>query len=180
MKFLLAAAASVALGVGMPDISPPTVLDIIPHYMESGFVPYRTAAIDTIVLHSSYNSSGGDVYSVERLIAVYRQYGVSAHYLIDRQGLVYRLVPDEFTSYHAGPSKMPDGRMGVNAFSIGIELMNTETDTYTSAQYESLLKLIALEKQKNSGIRYIVGHGQIAPNRRSDPWNFDWSRVTTS
>lgn len=145
--------------------------------MAGGFsAPKGARVIDTIVLHSSYDLNGADPYSVSGIIKEYEDYGVSAHYLIDRQGGVYRLVEDKNVSYHAGVSKMPDGRRNVNDFSIGIELMNTKTGTYTKAQYEAVNELISHLKEQHP-IKSIVGHSDIAPDRKTDPWNFDWKKV---
>lgn len=157
---------------------PPEIqaLSIENRLMKSAFRKVRTRVIDTVVIHSSYNAAGGDIYSVPNLIRIYERYGVSAHYLIDRQGTVYRLVQEQDISYHAGVSKMPDGRTGINDFSIGIELMNTKQDRYTEAQYRALQALIADLKLRYP-IRSVVGHGQIAPERRSDPWNFHWASL---
>ncbi len=139
-------------------------------------VPKKARSIDTVVLHSSYNALGGDPYSVSKLIDEYKEYGVSAHYLIDREGGVYRLVADQNVAYHAGTSKMPDGRTNVNDFSIGIELMNTMEGKYTDAEYTAVNALIASLK-KQYPIKHVVGHTDIAPGRKTDPWNFDWKRL---
>ena len=136
----------------------------------------RDRAIDTVVLHSSYNSTGGDVYDLEKVIAIWKSYGVAPHYTIDRKGKVYRLVADSDIAYHAGTSKMPDGRTNVNDFSIGVEILNTLDDKYTDAQYEAVNDLIAYLKSEHK-IEDIVGHDTIAPGRKSDPWNFDWKRM---
>lgn len=145
--------------------------------MTTGFaVPSKARTIDTIVLHSSYNPNGGDAYGVSELVKIYESYGVSAHYLIDRQGKIYRLVEDKNIAYHAGASKMPDGRQDVNNFSIGIELMNKEDTQFTRAQYEAVNDLVVSLK-KQHGIKYVVGHGDIAPTRKTDPWNFDWKKL---
>jgi N-acetyl-anhydromuramyl-L-alanine amidase AmpD len=132
--------------------------------------------IDTIIIHSSYNAMGGDQYSVEKLIGEYKEYGVSPHYLIDRKGVVYRLVEDKNIAYHAGVSKVPDGRTGVNVFSIGIEMMNTKDDKCTPSQYDALKVLISSLKSKYS-IKYVLGHSDIAKGRKDDPWNFEWNRL---
>lgn len=150
---------------------------IVDRLMASGFsVPGKTRAIDTIVLHSSYNPSGGDAYSVAELVKIYESYGVSAHYLIDRKGKIYRLVEDKNIAYHAGASKMPDGRQDVNNFSIGIEIMNKEDTEYTQAQYAAVNELVVSLKKQHD-IKYIVGHNNVAPDRKTDPWNFDWKKV---
>lgn len=152
-------------------------LSITDRLMTTGFaVPNKTRTIDTVVLHSSYDPNGSDPYSVAEIVKIYESYGVSAHYLIDRQGKIYRLVEDKNIAYHAGASKMPDGRQDVNNFSIGIEIMNKEDTQFTKAQYEAVNTLVATLKQKH-GIKYVIGHGDIAPTRKTDPWNFDWKKL---
>lgn len=151
--------------------------DIVNRLMTSGYAtPSKSRSIDTIVLHSSYNPNGGDTYSVSALVKIYESYGVSAHYLIDRDGKVYRLVADKNIAYHAGVSKMPDGRSDVNNFSIGIEMMNKEDAKFTNAQYDAVSDLVASLKKKYT-IKSVVGHGDIAPGRKTDPWNFDWKKL---
>nr|HPN96923.1 N-acetylmuramoyl-L-alanine amidase [Candidatus Moranbacteria bacterium] len=115
-------------------------------------------------------------YSVSGLIKEYKEYGVAPHYLIDREGKIYRLVEEKNIAYHAGESKVPDGRSGVNNFSIGIEMMNTKSDNYTKSQYSSLKSLIGSIRNRYK-IKYTLGHNQIAPGRKDDPWNFDWNKV---
>lgn len=141
-----------------------------------GYAVSSSRKIDTIVIHSSYDALGDDPYSISGIIAEYKQYGVSAHYLIGRDGKIYRLVDDKNIAYHAGESKVPDGRTGVNAFSIGIELVNTKTGKVTAEQYSSLKELIAEIKVKNK-IKYVLGHKDIAPGRKDDPWGFDREKI---
>jgi N-acetyl-anhydromuramyl-L-alanine amidase AmpD len=132
--------------------------------------------INTIIIHSSYDALGGDPYDVSALIKEYKSYGVAPHYLIDRSGNIYQLVKDNNIAYHAGESKMPDGRTGVNNFSLGIEIMTTEKDSPTEAQYQSLSNLIGYIK-KDYKIGDVLGHNQIAPGRKTDPWNFNWNKI---
>lgn len=152
-------------------------LSIQSRLLRFGFrVPPAARSVDTIVLHSSYNALGGDVYSVDRTIEEYEQYGVGAHYLIDRSGAVLRLVEEANIAYHAGSSKMPDGRKNVNDFSIGIEIIATEDSGYTEKQYAAVNALIADIKTRRT-IKYVLGHGDIAPGRKTDPWKFDWKKL---
>lgn len=141
-----------------------------------GFSSTSNRKIDTIIIHSSYNALGGNEYSVEKLIAEYKEYGVAPHYLIDRAGKIYQLVSDKNIAYHAGESKVPDGRTQVNSFSIGIEMINTKTDNYTDKQYTALKWLLSNLKAKYS-IKYTLGHDDISPGRKTDPWNFDWGKI---
>jgi len=132
--------------------------------------------IDTIIIHSSYDALGSDPYSVEGLLKEYRVYGVAPHYLIDRDGKVYQLVADQDVAYHAGVSRISDGRENVNNFSLGIELMNKEDGKYTGKQYVGLKKLVDNLKKKYP-IKYVLGHNQISSGRKTDPWNFDWNEL---
>ncbi len=149
---------------------------IIKNLVSWGFESSSGRKIDTIIIHSSYNALGGDEYDFKKLLSEYKEYGVSPHYVIDRKGNVYRLVTEKNIAYHAGESKTPDGRTGVNNFSIGIEIMNTKSDKPTNVQYAALKNLIA-DIKKRYKIKYVLGHNQIAPGRKDDPWNFDWKKI---
>ena len=149
---------------------------IINKKVSFGFSVSSGRKIDTVVLHSSYDALGSEPYSVSGTIKEYGEYGVAPHYLIDRKGVIYRLVDDKNIAYHAGESKMADGRTGVNGFSIGVELLNKKDDKYTEAQYAAVNTLIAYLKDLYP-IKYVVGHDDIAPGRKTDPWNFEWKKV---
>ena len=152
-------------------------ISVVNKYVSWGYEkPEKARMIDTIIIHSSYNALGGDPYNIESLLKEYRQYGVSAHYVIDREGKIYQLVSEKNIAYHAGVSKVPDGRTSVNNFSIGIELMNKEDSKFTDEQYNSLKNLITDIKSRYK-IKYILGHSQIAPGRKTDPWNFEWDKI---
>lgn len=151
-------------------------LKIIDKLVDFGYEKVSKRNIDTIIIHSSYDALGSDPFSVSGIIKEYEAYGVAAHYLIARDGSAYRLVQDRNIAYHAGVSQVPDGRTGVNNFSIGIELVNTKTDKFTDVQYATLKKLISRIKSEYK-IKYVLGHSQVAPGRKDDPWNFNWSRL---
>lgn len=159
-----------------PASSTPTIT-VQDQLLTFGFrTPPAPRSVNTIVIHSSYNASGGDPYTVDKIIGQYEQYGVGAHYLIDRGGHIIRLVRESDIAYHAGESKMPDGRKNVNDFSLGIELIGTEESGYTDKQYDALNALVADIKTR-SKINDIVGHSDIAPTRKTDPWKFDWKKL---
>lgn len=152
-------------------------LSVINRYVSWGYsVPEKKRSIDTIIIHSSYDAIGTDPYGLSGLINEYRSYEVSPHYLIDRKGNIYRLVEEKNIAYHAGVSEVPDGRTDVNNFSIGIELMNKKDAKFTEAQYDSLNDLLRYLSSKYK-IKYTLGHNQIAPGRKTDPWNFDWKLI---
>ncbi len=103
---------------------------------------------------------------------------VSAHVVIDRRGRCVQYVPFDQRAWHAGVSQW-NRRQGCNDFGIGIELEGTETSTYTARQYRSLNRLLAalLERYPRLHPGAIVGHCEIAPQRKRDPGpKFDWVR----
>jgi len=142
-----------------------------------GFSKSDNRKIDTIIIHSSYNAVGKDVHDLDDIIyKEYKSYGVSPHYIISWDGKIYRLVEDKNIAYHAGESKVPDGRTSVNNFSIGIEIVNTKSEKPNSAQYDALGNLLVYLKSEYK-IKYVLGHSDIAPGRKDDPWNFDFGKV---
>jgi hypothetical protein len=159
-----------------PKSSNNSSLKIIDRLLSSGFQTASGRKIDTIIIHSSYDAIGSDPYSVNGVISEYKDAGVSAHYLIDRAGTIFRLVKESDIAYHAGVSRLPDGRTNVNEISIGIELINTKDGKFTENQYTSLNNLLETLKAKYK-IKYVLGHNQIAPGRKDDPWNFDWGKI---
>ena len=89
-----------------------------------------------------------------------------------------QFVPFNFRAWHAGKSEY-EGRESCNDFSIGIELEGADELPYEDRQYSVLATLIdmlriaypSLSKNK------IVGHSDIAPNRKTDPGPaFNWER----
>lgn len=104
---------------------------------------------------------------------------VSVHYYVRRDGVVFQMVPDERKAWHAGVSSWK-GRRDCNAYSIGIELENDSRQEYTAAQYgaTALLCRELLRKYPTLQATDIVGHHQIAPGRKTDPWkHFDWDKL---
>jgi N-acetyl-anhydromuramyl-L-alanine amidase AmpD len=131
--------------------------------------------IDAVIVHSTYYADSPDSFSVAGVLKQFRQYDVSAHYLIDRTGTIHRLVKENDISYHAGVSSLPDGRTNVNSTSIGIEVIITKFSPPAEVQYTALAALVKDIKRRHS-IKYIKRHSDIAPERKTDPWNFDWKK----
>ena len=101
---------------------------------------------------------------------------VSAHLLIDRHGGVTQYVPFNMKSWHAGASCFC-GRDNCNEYSIGIELEGTDFEPFTAAQYDQLVWVTELLRRAYPQITLarIVGHSDIAPDRKTDPGPcFDW------
>ena len=101
---------------------------------------------------------------------------VSSHLLIERDGSLVQFVPFNKKAWHAGVSSFK-GRENCNEFSIGIELEGTDDNAYTEDQYCALiditkeLMLVFQDIKKEN----IVGHSDIAPDRKTDPGKaFNW------
>ena len=101
---------------------------------------------------------------------------VSAHILIERDGSLIQFVPFNKCAWHAGQSNYA-GRDRCNDFSIGIELKGSIKEEFTNDQYSVLNDLLDLLK-KEYGDMDVVGHSEIAPNRKNDPGPyFNWDLI---
>ena len=101
---------------------------------------------------------------------------VSAHILIERDGSLIQFVPFNKCAWHAGESNYA-GRDSCNEFSIGIELKGSIKEEFTSKQYSVLNDLLYTLKEEY-GEMNIVGHSEIAPNRKNDPGPFfNWDMI---
>lgn len=104
---------------------------------------------------------------------------VSSHLLLRRDGGLVQFVPFGRRAWHAGESSYR-GRPACNDYSIGIELEGTDTEPYSSVQYEQLASVIAAicEAYPQITPRQLAGHCDVAPGRKSDPGPaFDWLRL---
>ena len=101
---------------------------------------------------------------------------VSAHILIERNGSLIQYVPFNKCAWHAGQSNYA-GRDRCNEFSIGIELKGSIKEEFTNDLYSVLNDLLDLLK-KEYGDMDVVGHSEIAPNRKNDPGPyFNWDLI---
>lgn len=103
---------------------------------------------------------------------------VSAHLLIDRDGVITQYVPFDRAAWHAGQSCFR-GRERCNDFSIGIELEGCDDRPFTDVQYRTLAGVTRALMKTYPGLvgERITGHSDIAPGRKTDPGPcFDWQR----
>jgi AmpD protein len=147
--------------------------------------PARTP-IDLLVIHSISlppNEYGGD--AIERFFTNTLNHAehpyfeqlkgvrVSSHFLVRRNGQIVQFVPCNKRAWHAGVSTWR-GRSRCNDFSIGIELEGSDFEQFTKFQYVALVRLTRCLKRIYP-IADIVGHSDIAPERKTDPGPFfDW------
>ncbi|WP_231515001.1 N-acetylmuramoyl-L-alanine amidase [Oceanobacillus salinisoli] len=167
----------------------------------------RETPITHVLIHFTSNvlNKPDDPYQYEDIRKVFMDYGLSAHYLIGRNGEIYQLVPENRVAFHAGKgglANFPEYKDKLNDYSIGIEMMAIGTKEemsimmsedfyesihpkdigYTDAQYESLTLLLKDIWTRNPSVKkdrdHIIGHDEYAPDRKTDPGTlFDWSRI---
>lgn len=107
---------------------------------------------------------------------------VSAHYCITREGKVVQMVEEEKRAWHAGRSYWR-GHTDVNSASIGIELDNPGHthgyEDFPEEQMQVLLRLLNdIVKRHDIPRANVVGHSDVAPQRKDDPGEkFDWERL---
>lgn len=103
-----------------------------------------------------------------------RELRVSAHFLIQRDGVLIQFVSADRRAWHAGVSSFT-GRERCNDFSIGIELEGTDFEPFAKAQYQVLAALTAALR-RHYPLAAVMGHEHIAPVRKTDPGpHFDWA-----
>lgn len=135
----------------------------------------RALPISMIVLH--YTGMESAAAAIDRLRDPEAK--VSAHYLIDEDGTILRLVAEEHRAWHAGRSHWR-GITDVNSASVGIELVNPGHAfgyrPFTPEQMDVLIPLVAAIKDRYGITRgNVVGHSDIAPARKEDPGElFHW------
>jgi N-acetylmuramoyl-L-alanine amidase len=107
---------------------------------------------------------------------------VSAHYFIKKNGEIISLVPNLYIAWHAGKSKWLNYN-SLNKNSIGIEIQNpghkNKYKNFSTKQLSSLKTLLrTLIKKYKIDLKNILGHADIAPERKKDPGEkFPWKNL---
>lgn len=107
---------------------------------------------------------------------------VSAHYVVDEDGSILRLVPEERRAWHAGKGVW-QGESDCNAASIGIEIVNPGHEfgyrAFPEAQVAAVIDLVAdIRSRWSIPDARIIGHSDLAPDRKEDPGElFPWKRL---
>jgi len=74
---------------------------------------------------------------------------VSAHFLIDKDGTIYRLMDETTMARHV---------IGLNHCAIGIENVASGKDDLSQAQVRANISLVRYLKNRYSTIEYLIGH----------------------
>lgn len=138
----------------------------------------RPGAVDMLILHYTGMQTGEA--ALARLCDPAAE--VSAHYMIDEDGTVYRLVPEDRRAWHAGISFWA-GEASVNGRAIGIELVNPGHEfgyrPFAAAQIAALIELgRGIVARHAIPARHVLGHSDVAPDRKTDPGElFPWAEL---
>ena len=131
--------------------------------------------IKFIIIH--YTGMKNEKDAIDRLTNP--QSKVSTHYFIKLNGKILNMVPDSYVAWHAGKSKWKN-YTNLNCNSLGIEISNSGHafgyKKFNKNQIKSLILLLKiLIKKYRIDLRNILGHSDIAPDRKKDPGEkFPW------
>lgn len=138
----------------------------------------RQLPVSMLVLH--YTGMEDAASAIERLADPEAK--VSAHYVVDEDGSILRMVPEELRAWHSGRSYWR-GITDVNSASIGIEIVNPGHEfgyrPFPEEQMDAVTRLVADIKSRYDIPRAnVVGHSDVTPARKQDPGElFDWARL---
>ena len=143
---------------------------LLPYFEE------RKSNIDMLVFHASAHN-GDD------LVKCLEKQRLSAHYVIDENGQVIKLVDEKYRAYHAGVSYWR-GVEDINSHSIGIEIasLSLGQKKYKKKQIQTLIDFsnVLIDKYKIPGVN-ILGHSDVAPLRKPDPGiGFPWRELANN
>ena len=132
--------------------------------------------IDCVVLHATAGSLAGTLAWFENPNS-----GVSAHYVVAKNGKVFQMVEERRKAHHAGASKF-QGREDFNRFSVGIEIVNKNDgqDPYPPDQFEAMVNLVDYLVEKYGIQRqWIVTHADVSTAGKTDPRGFPVHELLT-
>ncbi|HYO51280.1 N-acetylmuramoyl-L-alanine amidase [Archangium sp.] len=156
-------------------MSKPLVIDKPSPHFDSR----KGTRIDVVVLHHTGSNNGRADLAWLRG----QESGVSAHYLVDRDGRIYQLVADADRAWHAGRCALRGVVTDMNSRSLGVEIVNDGTGRtpYTVQQYQALESLVPyLVTTYGVPLENLVGHKDVAipAGCKNDPSpNFDFARI---
>lgn len=110
---------------------------------------------------------------------------VSAHYMVEEDGRLFRLVPEEKRAWHAGVGVWR-GERDVNSASVGIEIVNGGHDfglpDFPPAQIAVVTDLVRSVMARHSiPPGGVIGHSDLAPGRKTDPGEkFPWAELAAA
>ena len=131
--------------------------------------------IDLLLLHYTGMRTGAE--AIARLRDPVAR--VSSHYVVEEDGQIWQLVPEERRAWHAGVSHWR-GHHTLNGRCIGIEIVNPGHEwgyrPFPALQMAAVCELsLGILRRHPIPPRNVVGHSDVAPDRKDDPGElFDW------
>ena len=153
-----------------------TILDYSPNFNKK---KRKINQIKFIIFH--YTGMKKESEAIDKLTNIQSQ--VSCHYLIKNNGKIITMVPNSYTAWHAGISSWKNFK-SLNKDSIGIEISNPGHNfkyrNFSKQQIQSILRLSNfLIKKFKIDKKNILGHSDIAPQRKKDPGEkFPWQYLS--
>jgi len=165
----------------------------------------REHGAEFVMIHftSAVVNNRENPYDRDAVRSLFTDNGVSVHYIIDREGKIECLIPENRVAWHAGKGVFAGDEKytnSMNHYAIGIELMGigSERDMatylhsleyraldesligFTDEQYASLSALVRDICERN-GIPHdrdhVIGHEEYS-NTKTDPGEFfDWNKI---
>ena len=135
---------------GITQTSPtiiPTI--IVLHYTDGGTIKS---------IHNYFNPA--TIEDSRQLNKKVSTLNVGSQFLIDRDGKIYQLMPDNFLARHA---------IGINYCAIGVENIGGDNNPLTQAQVIANAKLVRHLCQKYK-IEYLVGHSEYTVFKNTPIW----------
>lgn len=138
----------------------------------------RGRGIDMIILHYTGMRTGRE--ALDRLCDPRAK--VSAHYFVEENGEIYRLVDEANRAWHAGVSAWK-GEFDINARSIGVEMVNPGHEfgyrDFPDAQIDAVVALLKDAcTRRQIAPAMVLAHSDVAPRRKEDPGEkFPWARL---
>tara|TARA_Y100000992_G_scaffold297593_1_gene261416 strand:+ start:1529 stop:2254 length:726 start_codon:yes stop_codon:yes gene_type:complete len=131
--------------------------------------------IKFLIIH--YTGMRSEKNAIKKLVS--NTSNVSCHYFIKKNGEIIQMLPDLYIAWHAGLSKWKNYNL-LNTNSLGIEIHNPGHQygykSFTKEQIKSLIYLLKkLIKKYRVNKKNILGHSDVAPERKKDPGEkFPW------
>lgn len=144
------------------DILSQKKLDLTVQYNKEnyGFESYKLDTPRIVVVHytaiddlnATLNLFRNDnIASSRDYIKDFSSLNVGIHYVVDKDGRIFHLMPDSIVARHL---------IGFNHVSLGIENIAKDSSDLTPAQIESDAKLIEFLVAKYPTIKYMIGHDE--------------------
>jgi N-acetyl-anhydromuramyl-L-alanine amidase AmpD/spore germination cell wall hydrolase CwlJ-like protein len=121
----------------------------------------RMTGVQGLVIHHTAGGGGPD-----GVLSTFRERGVSAQYIMDRDGQIYRAVPEGTAANHILTSY--GERQGFSNKNVeGIEVIARNNNDWTPEQKQAIQQFTQWHQQKYGyDPQNVLGHGEVNPGRK--------------